>query len=397
MGALPGILRSGLSAVLLHPLRSAAITACVVSLLLPFIAGLAVSEGLRDEAADAARFGADLVVTGARFGRPAPLPVGAAETLRRLPGVVSVRPRIVGAIELGAAHEHAVLVGLAPEGLPPDVECVEGRLFRTGAGNELVVGSRLARRLGLSPGSRIPPFYVNRGGERVSEVVGVFRSDLPMWEANVVLASLETAQAIFDERGTATQLLVTCRDGYADAVRTAIHGLPTLSDRPDAEPLAPRVLSRADVEALLSRRASFGEGVFALHFVLLFAAAIPLLVVATGAGLRERRRETGILKMLGWGTDEVLLRAFVESLVLAAAGAALSILLAALWLGPAGARGISAVLLPGADADPAFGVPWRLAPGPVLAASALALVLVLVGTIPANWRAAAAEPMESMR
>lgn len=397
MGSFLGILRSGLSAVLLHPLRSSAIVACVVSLLLPFVAGLAVSEGLRDEAADAARLGADLVVTGSRFGSPAPLPLEAADVLRRLPGVTGVRPRIVGAIDLGSAHEHAVLVGVEADGLPPDVRCVEGRLFRAGGGNELVLGSRLARRLGLAPGSRIPPFYENREGERVSEVVGVFRSDLPMWEANVVLASLETAQAIFDERGTATQMLVGCRDGYADAVRTSIHHLRTLSGRPDGEPLQPRVLARADVEALLARRASFSEGVFSLHFVLLFAAAIPLLVVATGAGLRERRRETGILKMLGWGTDEVLLRAFVESLVLAAAGAAIAVLLAALWLGPLGARGIAAVLLPGADADPGFGVPWRLTPGPVLAASAIALALVLVGTIPANWRAAAAEPMESMR
>ncbi len=391
------LVRSGLAAVLLHPLRSAAIVACVVALLVPFVAGLAIAEGLGDEAAEAARQGADLVVTGVRFGRPAPLPLESAEVLRRFPGVASVRPRIVGAIDLGAAHEHAVLVGIDPDALPPDVRCVEGRLFAAGGGNELVVGTRLARRLGLAPGTRLLPFYVNREGVRVSEVVGVFRSGLPMWEANVVLASLETAQAAFDERGTATQFLVTCRDGYADAVRTAISRLPTLAAPGSPEPLAPRVLSRADLQAMLAGSAASGAGVFALHFVLLFAAAIPLLVVATGAGLRERRRETGILKMLGWGTDEVLLRVFVESVLLAGIGAALSILLAALWLGPVGARGISAVLLPGADADPGFGVPWRLAPGPVLVASALALALILVGTLPSNWRAAAAEPMESMR
>lgn len=397
MGRPLAVVRSGLSAVLLHPLRSAAIAACVVALLLPFVTGLAVHEGLRDEAADAARSGADLVVTGMRFGRPAPLPLETAEALRAVPGVASVRPRIVGAIHLGAAQEGAVLVGIEPGALPPGVRCVEGRLFRAGAGNELVVGSRLARRLSLRPGSRIPPFYVNREGEEVSEVVGVFRSDLPMWEANVVLASLETAQALFDERGTATQFLVACREGYAEEARTRISRMTTLAAPGTPDPLAPRVLSRADLEALLARDAAFGEGVFGLHFVLLFAAAVPLLVVATGAGLRERRRETGILKMLGWGTDDVLLRAFVESLVLAGIGAALSILLAALWLGPAGARGVSAVLLPGADADPAFAVPWRLTPGPVAAASAVALVLILVGTLPSNWRSASAEPMEAMR
>jgi hypothetical protein len=397
MGAFPAIVRSGFAAVVLHPLRSGAAVAAVVSILVPFTAGLAISEGLGDQAAEAARSGADLVVTGVRYGRPAPLPASAAEVLRAVPGVASVRERIVGAIELGAAREDAVLVGLDAGALPPGTACVEGRLFRPGAGNELVVGSRLARRLGLSPGARIPPFYRNRGGERVSEVVGVFRSGLVPWEANVVLCSLDTARAVFDEGETSTQLLVDCRPGYADAVRAAVRRIPTLAAPGSAEPLAPRVLSRAELEATLAGGAARSEGVFALHFVLLLAAAIPLLVVATGAGLRERRRETGILKMLGWGTDDVLLRATTESLVLAAIGASLSILLAALWLGPGGARGIAAVLLPGADADPGFGVPWRLTPGPVAAASALALALILVGTIPSNWRAAAAEPMEAMR
>jgi ABC-type lipoprotein release transport system permease subunit len=397
MNGLTAVARSGLAAVLLHPLRAAATIACVTALLVPFVAGLAVSRGLSDEAADAARCGADLVVTGLRYGRSAPMPVATADALRLLPGVASVRPRIVGSIQLGAAREDAVLVGIDADALPPDVRCVDGRLFAPGSRNELVVGSRLARRLGLAPGARIPPFYSNRDGERVSEVVGVFRSDLPLWEANLVFTSLETAQAVFDERGTATQFLVTCRDGYADAVGEKITRLPSLAAPGSADPLAPRVHSRADAEAVLSRGAAFGEGVFALHFVLLFAAAIPLLVVTSGAGLAERRREVGVLKMLGWGTDEVLARGFVESVVLAVTGAAVSVLLASLWLGPLGARGIAAVLLPGADADPGFAVPWRLTPGPVAIGASLALVLVLAGTLHSNWRAATAEPMEAMR
>jgi len=397
MGGTPAIVRSGLAAVLLHPLRSGAIVACVVALLLPFVAGLAIDEGLGDEAAAAARAGPDLVVTAVRFGRPAPIPEAAAEALRGIPGVASVRARIVGAVHIGAAPESAVVVGLDPADLPPDVACVEGRLFRAGGGLEMVFGARLAKRLGLAPGARIPPFFQNRGGLRVPQVTGVFRSDLPMWEANVILTSLDSARLVFDEKDTVTQFLVTCRDGYAGAVRESITRIPSLAPPGAAEPLAPRISSRADAEAALAGGASFGAGVFALHFVLLFAAAIPLLVVATGAGLRERRRETGILKMLGWGTDEVLLRCLVESLVLAAAGAAIALLLAALWLGPLEARGLAAVFLPGADAVPGFAVPWRLAPGPVVVGAALALVLVLVGTIPSNWRAAAAEPMETMR
>jgi ABC-type lipoprotein release transport system permease subunit len=396
MGALLAIARSALAAAILHRARSVATIACIVALLTPFVAGLAVAQGLLDEARVAADANADLVVSGLRFGRPAPMPIAAADALRALEGVLAVRPRIVGPIVLGARGESAVLVGLERDALPPDVNCVAGRLFDAEARNEMVVGSRLAQRLALAPGSRIPPFYVNREGERTSTVVGVFRSDLPPWEANVVLASLATAQAYFDERGTANQFLVTCREGYADEVRQAISRMPTLAPGA-ADPLPPRVVSRAALRATLTDFASFGGGVFALHHVLLFAAAIPLLLVTSGAGLAERRRETGILKMLGWGTDDVLLRSSVESVVLAGLGGATSILLATLWLGPLAGRGIAAVFFPGADASPGFAVPWRLTPGPVLLGLGLALVLVLVGTLHSSWRAAIAEPMEAMR
>jgi ABC-type lipoprotein release transport system permease subunit len=397
MSGVLAIARSGVSAALLHRMRSAATIACVGAVLVPFVCGMAVSQGLTDEAADAARFGADLVVTGVRYGRPAPVPLAAADALRAVPGVTAVRPRIVGALRIGAERHDAVVVGVDLDAAPNDVRCVAGRMFAPSARNELVFGSRLAARLHLAPGARVPPFYSDREGERVSEVVGVFRSDLPMWEANVILASLATAQRLFDERGTATQFLVSCAPAYVDEVRVAIGRVPSLAVAGSADPLRPRVVSRADAEADLARAAAFGQGVYALHFVLLFAAAIPLLVVASGAGLRERRREVGVLKMLGWGTDDVLLRAAAESLLLAAVAAAASVLLAALWLGPLHAWGIAAVLLPGADADPSFHVAWRMTPGPVTIASVLALVLVLVGTLPSNWRAASAEPMEAMR
>ncbi|MCK6480847.1 MAG: ABC transporter permease [Planctomycetes bacterium] len=397
MEGIGAVVRSGFGAVLLHPARSAAVVLCVTALLLPFTAGAAVSEGLADQAADAARLGPDLLVTGIRYGRPAPIPLAAVERVRALEGVASATPRIVAHLTLGAAEEPAVVVGLPAGAIPPDVRCVEGRLFAAEGGQELVIGSRLAARLALEPGALLPPFFSNREGQRVSKVVGVFRSGLPIWESHVMLCSLETAQALFDERGTANQILVDCRDGYEEPVRRAIRRLGTLGPPGEEAPLAPRVVSREEGGAVLASGAAFGAGVFSLHFVLLFAAAVPLLVVATGAGLRERRRETGVLKMLGWGTDEVLIRGFVESLVLAALGASLAVLLAALWLGPLGARGIAAVLLPGADADPGFAVPWRLAPGPVLAAAAVSLLLVLTGTLPSSWRAAAAEPMESMR
>ncbi len=397
------IARSGIVAVLLHRMRSAVTVACVIAMLLPYLVGIGIARGLLDQAEDSVRVGADLYVSGVRFGRSAPLPLESLAAIRAIPGVTEAVPRIVGEATLGSDAWRALIVGLPAERFPEQVRCVEGRLPRPGAALELAIGSEIARRLSLGVGAAIPPFYRNRAGERVSQVVGIFRVELPVWQAHIVLTSLESAAAIFDEQGVATDFLVSCRPGYAAAAATAIRRLPTLAatagtgGATETVPLKPRVVTREESEANLTAGILGTEGVFTLHFVLAFAIGVPLVLVSTGFGLSERRRETGLLKAIGWRTDEVLLRGLVESLVLGTLGASLALLLACGWLEWLGGAGVAWIFLSGADLVPGFEVPFRLVPEPVLLAAVVALAVVSSGSVWSSWRAAIAAPAEAMR
>ena len=122
-----------------------------------------------------------------------------------------------------------------------------------------------------------------------------------------------------------------------------------------------------------------------------------MLTVTSGFGLSERRREVGILKAVGWQTDEVLLRGATESLALALMGACTSLLLAWAWLRVFNGWGVAGLFLAGVDAAPDAPVPFRLAPVPTLLALVLALTVVLTGTLYSAWRAATAAPREAMR
>jgi hypothetical protein len=397
MSPLLAVARTGLDAAARHPLRSAAAVFTVVAVLAPYLAGVGVARGLADQALESVTAGADLYVSGLRFGREAPVPLSAVETVRAVPGVTDVVPRIVAAIRIGKEHESAVLVGLPAGRYPAGVECVDGRLPAEGAANELAFGPQIARRLGLTVGSAIPPFYRNDEGERVSTVVGVLRRDCPVWAANVVIADFDTAARICAQHGLASGLLVSCRPEYADAVRDTISRLDSLAPKDETGPLRARVVTREDAAAFVPAGVLHREGVFNLHFVLAFAAAIPLVLVTSGVGLAERRRETGVLKALGWQTDEILLRGFAESLALAAAGAALSVIVAYAWLVAFNGRGIAGIYLGGADATPGFVVPFRLTPEPTIVAAALAFVVMTTGTLLSTWRAAVASPMEAMK
>jgi ABC-type lipoprotein release transport system permease subunit len=381
---------AGLQAVFLHSGRSAATIASLLALLVPYLAGLGISNGIQEEARDSVQFGAALYVSQTLLGREAPIPLAARAEIQKIDGVKAVIPRIVGEVVLGKDRISAVLVGIPLLRFPGSLHCIKGRLYREGIRNEFVIGSEVARRLGLDVGSMIPPFYHNAQGERISEVVGIFDADVPMWQAKMIVTSLETAQAIFDRQGLATELLVYCLPGYEPAIRTKIlRGLPHLA--------SPRVVTRDQLMALVDQGLLHREGIFNLHFLLAFAVAILVVLVTSGFGLAERRREVGILKALGWQTDQVLLRCLVESLMLSVTAASVAIVLAFAWLKGLNGYWVASVFLAGAETAPSFPVPFRLTPIPALLAFILSFVVVLSGSIYTSWRAATAPPWIAMR
>lgn len=400
------IAHTGLAAVFLHPLRSFVSVVALVVVLLPYLVGLGLSKGLQAEAEASVGFGADLYVTGSRFGRPVPLPLSVVPAVLALDGVTEVVPRIVGEVVLGKDRLHAVLVGMPAERLPAWSACIDGELPRGGGGpNQLVIGTALARRLNLKIGSVLLPFYHAERGERLSRIVGVFRPDAPLWQANLVLTTFDTAAHLFDQAGLATDLLVWCRPGSPAEISRRIeqgqlHAVGQ-AFQPDAavrlESLTYQVTAREDLRALLPRGLLHREGIFNLHFVLAFVVGILVLLVTSGLGLAERRREIGILKATGWQTDEVLLRGAVEGLCLSLAGACTALLLAWLWLRLFNGWGVAGLFLAGSGAAPDFPVPFQLTPVPALLAFVLSLVIVLSGTLASLWRAATVAPREAMR
>lgn len=394
MRAFLGVAGTGLSAVLLSPLRSFVAAACLVAVLLPYLVGLALSRGVEQEAEESIRSGSDLYVAAQQFGRDAPVPLSIIPTLQRIEGVNAVTPRIVGTIGLGG-QERAVLVGLPPEHFP-EIACVEGRLPAASALNELVIGTELAKHLNLHVGDLLPPFYQNRRGEKLSEIVGVFRSDLSFQQSRLVFTTFDSAAAIFDQPGLATDLLVACRRGYQDNVQESINRL-RLPGKEDAPSPRLRAVSREDLTALIPRGLAHREGIFSSLFVLAFAVGILVMTVASGLGLAGRRREVGILKATGWQTDELLLRAMVESLAIVVAGFSAAVVLAYIWLNWCNGFWVASIFFSGVGVSPSFRVPYQLAPVPALLALVVSFVVVMTGTLYSTWRAAVAPPVEVMR
>jgi ABC-type lipoprotein release transport system permease subunit len=388
---------TGLVSVRMYPLRSAVSIIAIVVVLVPYLVGVGLSRGLKVDAEDSIRYGADLYVRGSQFGRPAPLPLSAIEPIRALPGVERVVPRIVGEVFLGKERLRCVLVGMPPGTFPEWLTCIEGSLPEELGAHQLVIGSTLAHKLGLKVGARIPPFYRNdRHGERTSEIVGIFSPQAPLWQSHLIFTTFDNASAIFEQEGLATDLLVTCNAQnlreISDEITRALSFPTTSGGMIRVETTTPEDVRVTLREGLLDR-----EGIYTLQFVLAFVVAILVLLVTSGLGLTERRREIGILKATGWQTDEILLRGFAESLALALLGACAAFLLAWAWLRVLNAAGIASIFIPGVSVVPEVPLPFKLTPVPLLLGFVLSIVVVLTGTMYSTWRAAIASPRDAMR
>ena len=391
------IAKTGLTAILLHPVRSSVTCCALLASLVPYLTGIGLAKGIEREAESSLRAGGDLYVSGSQFGRNTSLPVTIVPQIRELEGVIEVKPRIVGRLLLGRELVEVVVVGVPVSQYPASISCIEGRLPRAGAMNEFVVGTELARRLNLKVGALLPPFYRNPRGEHVSKIVGVFESDVSLWQSNLMFASFETAAEIFNQEGMATDLVVRCQSGYEDNISIAIRRKIAVSSPDSGNVIRLRVTSREELNVLLAGGQFHREGIFNLHFLLVFVIGILVILVTSGLGLPERRREIGILKATGWQTDEILLRSSVESLLLSVGGASISILVAFVWLKLFNGFWIAGIFISGVAAVPSFPVPFRLTPVPAMLAFVIAFAITMTGSIWSSWRAAIAPPDEAMR
>lgn len=357
---------------------------CLVAVLTPFATGLAVSEGVRDQYADMVGQGPDVLVTGDAYGSNAPLPLTIAHRIAAIQGVTRVVPRVIG--RTYAKGKFLAVLGMDPLALPASIRLIAGR--SPNVAGDVMIGRRAAEYLKIDVGTR---FSLKRKPEATFHVVGVFSSPFTIWEADLIVMSFADAEDLFEMPGMATDLSVWTRPGY----EKIIDGIIRLSEQEQGPPL--RVQTKDLIGRYTQRGFNVKAGVFAGFYAIVLALGIPSIGIISGFGLSERRRETGVMKALGWQTREVLEVVAVEHLILALASVPLVLLAAALWVHLLNARGLAGFFVPNVEIMVPFPIPGKLFPVPAMPVGMLALILTMVGGLYSTWRTAVVPPGEAMK
>lgn len=373
-----------------HKLRSIVVMLCLVAVLFPFISAIAILEGVKAQSRISVTEGADIYVTMDMFGRNGVIPIEMAEAMKQIPGVTKAVPRAIGRIYIGG--KLAVLLGITDDEKPSSMNFIKGSLPKTG---EIVIGKGLAEYLNLEVGkelnigTRVVAFVENEPYiiKKMYRVSGIFDSQSGIWASNLVLMDLDEAVSVFEMEAFATDIGLHVRPGYEAAVSRSLQKMSPFF----------RIQTKGLVKTYIERGFNMKGGIFAALYVLAFALTIPAILVTSGFGLSERRKEIGILKAGGWHTHEVLEMVFLENIMLALISAPAAFILSFIWIKLFNAPFIAPLFIPGVESIPPFPVPSRFMPLPFVLSFFFALLLTMAGSIYSTWRAAIVPPAEAMK
>lgn len=351
--------------------RNAAIVVGLAFTVSLFASALFLVESLRALHRRASHDAPSLIVSRLEGGRPALLEVTEGASLQGILGVRAVRPRVWGYVYLGALEGNVVVFGEA----------------RDGEAERVTVGPGVARLLGLRVGDRLSlATPTHQAIYRVGEILP--RDTALLAHDAVIVEESEARRLLGIPEGRATDLAI---DVFPP------EEIGVVGDEISQRMPTARVLAQGDLARLYELTFDARAGV--LGALLLPAlAALLLLAWERLSGLsQEERREIGVLKAVGWATEDVLAVRMIEAGLVALFGTVLGLCVAHVHVYVFEASLLSRVMFGWSS----LRTPLALAPATDIATLAALTALVIVpftavSAFPA-WRAASIDPDRALR
>jgi lipoprotein-releasing system permease protein len=330
-----------------------------------------------------------------------------AQQVRKQPGVTAVRPIIEGQVLASArgASVGAMVRGIAEPDLAAQ-KIVAGSLqpqeLEAFKDDNVLVGTKLAFRLGLKPGDQItvlsPQGTATAFGTvpRVKSyrVAGTFSVGMYEYDASFIFMPLEAAQTFFDLPNAVSSLELFVDD--PDQVRRY--------DQELAQALGPRVriFDWQNSNTALFNAVQIERNVMFIILSLIILVAAFNIISSMIMLVKDKGRDIAIMRTMG-ATRAMILRIFILS------GASVGVVgtVAGFILGVAFTVNIQAIRdalqrALGADLFPAevyffTQIPARIDGSEVAAVLGMAFGLSFLATIYPSWRAARLDPVEALR
>ena len=333
---------------------------------------------------------------------------GAAGMLRGIDGVDQVIPIIEGQVmaTVGGRNSGAIVRGIKPEDFRARPiladHIIQGSLDKFRGDDAVVIGDRLAERLGIRAGDKItliaPQGRVTAFGTvprvRAYTVAATFEVGMFEYDSSFVFMPLSAAQTYFRVPGAASSLEVILEDpGRLRFVRDEI---TRLMNRPL------RILDWQQANSSFFTAIEVERNVMFLILTLIIIVAAFNIISSLIMLVKDKGQDIAILRTMG-ATQGMIMRIFLLS------GATIGVVgtLAGFALGLAFADNIETIRqwIQGLTGTELFApeiyflsqLPAKVDAAEVATVVIMALVLSFLATIYPSWRAARLDPVEALR
>ncbi|HTI02271.1 MAG TPA: lipoprotein-releasing ABC transporter permease subunit [Acidisoma sp.] len=333
-----------------------------------------------------------------------------AGTIRGLPDVLSAAPVFQNEVLLTGAQGGAtggVVRGISQKDLEAQTSVsshmLAGSIDAMQGDNAVIVGSGLARQLGLTVGANItfvsPQGHATAIGTipriRAYKVVGIFNVGMQEYDSTFVFMPIDAAQTFFDAPGKATQIEVSVRKHddvgrVSRAIRQALPGKPIT------------VIDWQQSNDSFFAAVTVERNVMFLILTLIIIVAAFNVISSMIMMVKDKTRDIAVLRTLG-ATRGAIMRIFLMAgASIGVTGTAIGFVLGVVFC--ANIESIRQALerITGTTLfDPTVyfleQLPAVLDWSEVTTVIVMSLVLSLLATLYPSWRAARTDPVEALR
>jgi ABC-type lipoprotein release transport system permease subunit len=345
---------------------------------------LFLTQSLKTEATHILQGVPDLIVQRILGGRHDLIPLSYAEEIKIIFGVGEVKPRYWGYYYDALTEANYTVMGVGDAELQLDL--LDGNL--PSEEHACALGKGVAALRGADYSKEL--ILMNSRNQSVLfEVSGIFRSESELLTNDLVILTDKAVVDFFGfESGRATDLAVTVQN--SNELQMVAAKIKKLF--PDTRPITKRELTRT-YDMVFNWRSGM--------MLTVFCAAIMALCImvwdkATGISAEEKQ-EIGILKAIGWDTDDVLILKFWEGVIISVTSFLTGLLLSYIHVFYFDAFVLSTILKGWSVLFPAFQLTPSVNVLHIFTMFFLTVVPYIASTVIPTWKTAVTDPESVMR
>jgi len=249
-----------------------------------------------------------IIVQNLKGGKSYDIKTKVANEILEIAGVADAIPRVWGYYYFQKAGVNFSLIGIDQYEMKYKNSLTKVAQSFNLEGESMVVGTGVQKTLQNNYYDKYFNFIKPDGGFKKIDIGGVFDGDTQLESNDVIVMSNDNLREILDMRSSrATDIVVKVNNPEE---------IPMIASKIKAKYPNMRVVTNEDLKISYANIFDYKSGIFlALSLIALFTFFIIIYDKASGLS-SEEKKEIGILKSIGWKTDDVLKEKFIEGSII---------------------------------------------------------------------------------